>query len=133
MAESEWASDVLFRDPREVLPLCERLAAYSLRVHGAVDVIRFFGRQLRADGQPKANFRGEIHSDALAFAEGIRIKHWLDQNSVKLYKKFLLRFEATINNPAPFKVPRPTENDPDGPWQWLRIARGLPICIVAPR
>jgi hypothetical protein len=34
-AESEWASDVLFRDPGDVLPLAERLAAYSLRVHGA--------------------------------------------------------------------------------------------------
>ncbi len=33
-AESEWASDVLFRDPAEVLPLAERLAAYSMRAHG---------------------------------------------------------------------------------------------------
>ena len=125
VAESEWASDVLFRDPREVLPLCERLAAYSLRVHGAADVMRFFGRQLRADGQPKANFQGEIHSDALAFAEGIRIKHWLQKNSAKMYNALLLRFEATINNPEPFKVWRTTEKDPDGELQWLKMRRGV--------
>ena len=41
LAESEWASDLLFHDPRDVLPLCERLVSYSLRVHGAGQVMRF--------------------------------------------------------------------------------------------
>ncbi len=44
-AESEWASDILFRDPTDVLPLCRRLAAYSLRVHGPADVMRFLNRK----------------------------------------------------------------------------------------
>jgi hypothetical protein len=125
VAESEWASDVLFRDPREVLPLCERLAAYSLRVHGAADVMRFFGRKLRADGRPRANFNGELQSDALVFAEGIRLKHWLNQNSVKMYNASLLRFETTINNPEEFKVWRTTEKDPDGELQWLKMRKGV--------
>lgn len=125
VAESEWASDVLFRDPRDVLPLCERLAAYSLRMHGPADVMRFFGRKLRADGRPRASFQGEIQSDALVFAEGIRLKHWLNQNSVKMYNASLLRFETTINNPVEFKVWRTTEKDPDGELQWLKMRKGV--------
>jgi len=36
-----------------------------------------------------------------------RIEHRLDQNSAKLYNQFVLRLEATINNPAPwFRGPR---------------------------
>ena len=41
VAESEWASDILFRDPSEVFPICEHLARHSLRVHGPADVMRF--------------------------------------------------------------------------------------------
>jgi hypothetical protein len=125
-AESEWASDVVFRNPAEVLPLCRRLAAYSLRVHGPGDVMRFLSRTVRADGLPRASFGGEIHSDARLFEEGLRIKHRLNANSVKMYNKpGALRFETTINNPKEFKVWRTPEKSPESEPEWLRLRKGV--------
>lgn len=124
--ETEWASDILFRDPREVLPLCERMAAYTLRVHGVADVMRFLGRTVRQDGMPRAHFGGEIASDGLVFEQGVRIKHRVNANQVKLYNRpGVLRLETTIHRPEEFKVWRTTERDPDGPMQWLKLRRGV--------
>lgn len=131
-AESEWASDVLFRDPDDVLPLAERLAAFSLRVHGPGDVMRFLGRTVRADGLPRASFGGEIHSDTRFFnegtlTEGLRLKHRINANSVKMYTRpGVIRFETTICNPADFKVWRTRENAPaDAQPEWLRMRKGI--------
>lgn len=126
VAESEWASDILFRDPAEVLPLCERLAAYSMSVHGAGDVMRFFGRTVRADGRPRARFQGTIQSDVRLFEEGLRLKHWLNGNSVKMYNRIPLRIETTINHPEEFKAFRTPENaPPDAKPEWLRVRKGV--------
>lgn len=125
-AETEWASDLLFRDPGEVLPLCERMAAYTLRVHGVADVMRFLGRTVRKDGMPRPNFAGEIFSDGLLFEQGLRIKHRVNANAVKLYNRpGVLRLETTIHCPEEFKVWRTKENDPEGPMQWLKMRRGV--------
>jgi hypothetical protein len=127
VAESEWASDVLFRDEADVLPLAQRLAAYSLRVHGPAEVIRFLGRTVRADGLPRGNFRGQLQSDARLFEQGLRIKHRINANSVKMYNRpGVLRFETTLTNPDEFKVWRTPENAPaDTPPQWLRLRKGI--------
>ncbi len=127
VAESEWASDLLFRDPADVLPLCERLAGYSLRVHGPADVMRFLGRTVRCNGLPRANFGGEIHSDARVFHQGLRVKHRVNANSVKMYNRpGVLRIETTINNPSEFKVWRTPENSgADEPAAWLRLRKGV--------
>jgi len=128
VAESEWASDILFRDPGDVLPLCERLAAYSMSVHGPGDVMRFFGRTVRADGRPRASFQGTMQSDVRIFDEGLRLKHWLKGNSVKMYNKqpSVLRIETTINHPEEFKAFRVPENAPaDAKPEWLRVRKGV--------
>ncbi len=127
VAESEWASDILFRDPADVLPVCERLAAYSMSVHGPGDVMRFFGRTTRADGRPRASFQGTIHSDVRLFGEGLRLKHWMNGNSEKMYNKpGALRIEATINRPQEFKAFRTPENaPPDAKPEWLRVRKGV--------
>ena len=125
-AETEWASDILFHDPADVFPLCERLAAYSLRVHGPGDVMRFLSRTVRADGMPRASFQGDIHSDVRLFEEGLRIKHWLNGNSAKMYNRpGGLRFETTINFPQEFKVWRKPEKSPESDPEWLRLRKGV--------
>ena len=139
VAESEWASDVLFRDPADVLPVAERLAADSLRGPGPGDVMRFLGRTVRADGLPRASFGGEIHSDTRLFHEGLlheglRLKHRVNAHSVKMPLSLVntsgrpgvLRFETTICNPAEFKVWRTPEKAPaDAPSEWLRMRKGI--------
>jgi hypothetical protein len=43
------------------------------------------------------------------------VKHWLDENSLKLYDKgSVLRSEVTINKPTAFKVHRQAEGDAHG-------------------
>jgi hypothetical protein len=129
VAESEWASDILFRDPADVLPLLKRLAAYSISVHGPGDVMRFFGRTVRADGRPRASFRGTIQSNVRLFEEGLRLKHYLNGNSEKMYNKpytTALRLENTMNHPEEFKAFRVPENaPPDAKPEWLRVRKGV--------
>lgn len=126
VAESEWASDLLFRNPAHVLPVCERLVVQSMRVHGAGHVMRFLGRRVRKDGMPRVTFQGEIQSNVIEFEQGLRIKHRLNANSAKMYNHpGLLRFETTINNPGEFKVWRGTEKNPDAAPAWLRMRKGI--------
>jgi hypothetical protein len=59
--------------------------------------------------------------------EGIRIKHRVGSNSVKLYDKqgSVLRAETTINDPTAFKVFRTAEGDPHGPKSWRPMRKGI--------
>jgi hypothetical protein len=42
--------------------------------------------------------------------EGLRVKHWVEENSIKMYDKHgsVLRIETTVNNARRFKVRRMT-------------------------
>lgn len=124
--QSEWASDLLFKDPSDAFRLAEHLAKQSIQQHGAGDVMRFLGRIPTASGLPRHNFKGEIISDVQNFEQGFRVKHRFKTNSVKMYNRpGVLRFETTINDPTEFKVFRTKENDPDGPEDWLKMRKGV--------
>ena len=46
-------------------------------------------------------------SRVLDFHDGLRVRHWVDHNSVKVYnEQNVLRIETTINMPAMFRVYR---------------------------
>lgn len=83
--------------------------------------MRFLG------GKVHGNFRGEIVSDFSHRPEGIRVKHWVGKNSIKLYDKqgCVLRPETTINDPNGFKVFRPKEGDPRANKQWRPLRKGI--------
>jgi hypothetical protein len=69
--------------------------------------MRFLGRWVPATtGRVYGQFDGEIISDIKHRPEGVRIKHSLNGNSIKLYDKqgSLLRVETTINHTEQFKV-----------------------------
>jgi hypothetical protein len=59
--------------------------------------------------------------------EGVRLRHTVNGNSLKMYDKYgnLLRLEATIIHPEEFKVYRPKEGDPEGPKTWRKLRRGV--------
>jgi hypothetical protein len=126
LAESEWASDILFHQAADVLPLAERLAAHTLRVHGVGDVLRFLGKTVCKDGLPRATFGGQVRSDSLRFEQGIRVKYAVNGNSAKFYNHpLVLRLETTVNRPEEFKVYRTRETDPDAAPTWLPMRRGV--------
>ena len=60
-------------------------------------------------------------------AEGTRVKHAINRNSIKMYDKqqSVLRVETTINNPRDMKVYRVKETAPAGPKEWLRLRKGV--------
>jgi hypothetical protein len=124
--QSEWASDVLFRSRAALEAVYPRLIHHAITTFGSVDVMRFLGHKLTETGQIPPRFAGEVKTDVRERAEGIRIKHWVDANSLKLYDKgSVLRPEFTMNNPSPFKVLRPKEGEPDGPCAWRPLRKSI--------
>jgi len=67
-----------------------------------------------------------VVSDLRQRAEGMRLKHRVNANSVKMYDKqgSVLRVETTINNPRDLKVYRGTEADPQKK-QWRAMRKGV--------
>jgi len=86
-------------------------------------VLRFLGKRPRVEQFHKA----EILSHLGARAEGVRVKHALDRNSVKMYDKqqSVLRVETTINNTRQMKAFRASENNPDGLQSWQKLRKGV--------
>lgn len=125
--QSEWATDVMFRDQRTLAELYQRLVHHGITRFGCRDVLRFLGKKLTADGDVRGNFTGEVTSDLKHRPEGIRLKHYVAGNSVKIYDKrgTVLRAETTINAPGGFKVYRTAEGDDDGQLSWRAMRKGV--------
>ena len=89
--------------------------------------MRFLGRNIAATGNISPRLRGEVVTDMKARPEGVRIKHRLKQNSIKMYDKqgSVLRIETTINDPADFKQYRTPEGKPDAAMGWHRMRKGI--------
>jgi len=121
MYQSEWATDVMFRTASDLAQIYPALVLHGMQTFSSGDVMRFLGRKVHG------NFEGEIVSDFKNRPEGIRIKHRVNDNSVKAYDKAgnCLRVETTMNDPGDFKVFRTKEGDPDGKPDWLPLRRGI--------
>lgn len=118
--QSEWATDVMFKDRQSLMEIYPGLIRHGITAFSCADVMRFLGRKL--DGR----FNGEIVSSLKERVEGIRIKHWVDENSEKLYDKWSsLRVENTMQNPRPFKVYRAKEGEPMGEKEWRGLRKGI--------
>jgi hypothetical protein len=98
--ESEYATDVMFKDEAALARIYPKLTEHAMRQFGCQDVLRFLGRRTNR------RFDGEACSDIKVRPEGMRIKHRVEENSIKMYDKqaTVLRIETTINNPRRFKV-----------------------------
>jgi len=119
--QSEWATDIMFKSPEALARIYPALVRTGICVFGATDVMRFLGKK------PHPTFQGEVISHYGKRSEGIRLKHQLKANSIKIYDKqgSVLRVETTMNDPSDFKVYRPKEGDPDGPRSWQRMRKGI--------
>jgi len=118
--QSEWATDVMLDSREAVQELYPLLTRGAMEAFSCEQVMRFFGRRLT--GQ----FGGQIVSDHARREEGVRVKHQVDANSVKMYDKgTILRVETTVNDPTDFKSYRCSENDPQGEKKWLPMRKGI--------
>lgn len=125
--QSEWASDVMFHDAAVLSRVYPHLVQHGLRSFSSPDVMRFLGRKVPTHAPAYGGFKGPVVSDLKQRAEGIRIKHRVNGNSIKLYNKqgSVLRFETTINQPRDFKVFRPKEGAEQGPKAWRPLRQGV--------
>jgi hypothetical protein len=119
-AESEYATDVLFRDRAALARIYPTLVHHSVMHLGSEHVLRFLGR-------PRGPHTGdEVKTDRRRGEDGVRVKHWLNGNSQKLYDKgSVLRSETTINEPKDFRVWRGPEGNPAGKQQWRILRRSV--------
>jgi len=127
LEESEWATDVMFRSPAALSALYPRFIRHGMQTLSSADVLRFLGRKTPAHGGVNGNFQGEVLTDLKSRPEGLRIKHSVNHNSVKMYDKqgSVLRIETTINNTRDYKVRRCPEGDPQGKRDWRRLRKGV--------
>ena len=97
----------MFRSRAALEAVYPRLLRYAVTTFGAVDILRFLGQPVPASGKVPHRCRHEISTNLRERSEGMRIKHWLNGNSLKLYDKFSdLRAENTVRDPGDFKVYR---------------------------
>jgi hypothetical protein len=119
---SEWASDAAFRSRADLEALYRRWVRHAFLNYDSVQVLRFLGQS----GRLQSNGMAAVESNVERFYEGMRLKHWVNKNSLKLYDHLnVLRSETTINQPAGFKVYRVKENDPEGEKAWRVLRRNV--------
>jgi DNA-binding HxlR family transcriptional regulator len=119
--QTEWATDVVFNNPEALAAIYPALVQHATLHFQSPDVMRFLGR--KANG----NFTGEIVTSFKDRAEGVRVKHWVRGNSIKMYDKAgsILRVETTIARTNDFKVLRPPNDDPNAKLEWKPLRKGV--------
>jgi hypothetical protein len=100
--QGEHATDLMFKDAKSLKEIYPRLVRHALQLFGCRDLLRFLGRRVNR------RFAGEVTTVYHERSEGVCVKHWVEENSIKMYDKqgSVLRIETTINNPRRFKVYR---------------------------
>ena len=123
--QSEWATDVLFRSAAELARWYPRWLRHGLETLHSRDVLRFLGKKVPAQGY--GALTSEVTTDLKERPEGLRIKHRLNHNSIKMYDKqgSVLRVETTINDARDMKVFRPKEGDEEGTKEWRYLRKGI--------
>ena len=119
--QMEYATDVMFRDAASLAELYPLLLRHAMFQFGSEEVMRFLQR--RTDKR----FTGEVSSDLQRRIEGIRVKHRVEENSIKMYDKqgSVLRIETTINNPRRFRVHRQGWSRGQRKMKWLPLRKGI--------
>ncbi len=119
--QSEFATDVMFQDAEALSGIYPRLVSHAMDQFHSKDVLRFLGRRMTA------SLAQEVTSQRQEFFEGVRVKHRVGENSIKMYDKqqSVLRIETTINNPRDFKSFREATRKGQPCWQWLPMRKGL--------
>ena len=121
--ETEWATDILFRSRDSLATLYPHLVRHAMLDMNCTDVLRFFGR-------PATQYHyhaAELQTNLKRRHEGVRCKHYLNRNSIKIYDKqeTVLRVETTINDARDIRVFRTPENQPEKAPSWLPLRKGV--------
>jgi hypothetical protein len=119
--QGEYATDVMFRDRESLAQIYPALVRQAIEEFSSEDALRFLGRRTNS------SFNGEVQTSLQKRTEGVRVKHWVEENSIKIYDKAgsILRVETTINNPYRFKVRRRMTRKGGTEMQWVKMRKGV--------
>lgn len=110
---SEWATDFIFDSPDSAAPVMEDLLRHPFFTGTGARVLRYLSHPVRPDGQPHLLAKPEVSSRLSVWPDGTRIRHWADNNSVKLFNEHnVSRIETTMNRSDRFKVYRHKQGQP---------------------
>jgi hypothetical protein len=130
--QSEWTTDVIFRDGNFLKRLMGLLTAHGMLSFHSSDVLRFFGKRINQSGSIPASFPGPLQTNLREFREGERVKFWAQGNSTKYYDKaytevgsVLRAAETTINNAGVFRSYRAKQGGPADDLQWRQMRKGI--------
>jgi hypothetical protein len=127
-SQSEYATDVLFKSAQELEKLYPKFLRHAISSFQSPDVLRFLGRKVpESSGKAHASFEGQVSSGLKERPEGVRIRHTVNGNSLKMYDKegSVLRVETTIVRPREFRVYRAREGAPKGPKRSRILRKGI--------
>ena len=121
MRQGEYATDVMFKDQESLQEIYSTLFMHAIKHFSSTDVLRFLAQR------PHQNFTAEVSSNLRRRVEGVRIKHWVAENSIKMYDKAgrVLRVETTINNPRRFSVWRRGRQCGKRVMRWMPLRKGI--------
>lgn len=128
--DSEWALDLMFRQPEQLPRIVPQLLRFGLLSFSSPDVLRFMGKKVDRHGEPFGRHALPQNSDLKRRGNGARIKHRLGPNSIKLYDKAytpqgaVLRTEVTISAPQSFRIFRRTD-DPQAQLAWRTMRQSV--------
>jgi len=130
--QSEVATDVMFRDRKSLEAVYQALCRHAMEHFHSRDVMRFLS------GSTSGQYAREVVTGKRERIEGVRIKHAVNRNSIKMYDKqgSVLRIETTINNPRSFRVLRGEPRAGALTWRPMRkgvsdIGRRVTVSLAA--
>jgi hypothetical protein len=128
LTQSEYATDLLFADRATLAGIYPRFVQHALTSFASPDIMRFLGHVVPAQtGRVNGRFQDELNSRYLVRPEGVRLKHRVGHNTLKVYDKHgqVLRVETTLNAPEVFKIWRRPGGKPRARKRWRRLRRGV--------
>ena len=118
--QCEYATDVMFESRDALERIYHDLVEHALVSFSCDDVMTFLGRKMHHA------FSGEIVSDKNRRPQGLRIKHRMKDNSLKMYDKYsVLRIETTINNPHEFKILKEVTRQGEKTMKWVPMGKSV--------
>jgi len=119
--ESECATDVMFNSREALAKVYPALCRQAMEQFSADRVLRFLGRRTNT------RFNGEVCTRLERRQEGICVKHFVEENSIKMYDKqgSVLRVETTLNQPHRFKVYRRVTRQGQEVKGWYPLRKGI--------
>src|SRR6201993_3207128 len=131
LPSSELSKETLvegFEQAQQLQKLYPKFLRHAISTFQSPDVLRFLGRKVtKSTGGPRTNFQGEVNSRLQHRVEGVRIRHTLNANSLKMYDKEsrVLRVETTIVAPKEFRIYRAKEGQPKGQKRCRVLRKGV--------